>query len=81
MKDRRIVILGGSASQATSWAESKDIALANVWCVAKPRQLLHFDPATTHLVIMPGYWDLPNHSLYKVEVEMMHRKGATLEWV
>lgn len=43
------------------------------------RSLLELDPASTHLVLTPSYWALPNHDLMRVGVSLLMEEGATVE--
>lgn len=73
-------VLIGADYEARRYAQAHGLP-EQVRVATEPGHLWGLRAEATHLVLLPTYQDLKNHWLLQVEVRLLERRGATVEWV
>jgi hypothetical protein len=74
---REVVVVGGTPEEARRYAEGAGV---DVRLARRPGELANLDPSRTHIAVLPGIRALPAYLMVQVEIELLKRHGATVEW-
>lgn len=73
-------VIVGTPNEARRWAQANGRNLHDVTVADRVRRLIGRSGPDTHLIIMPSYWQMPDHFLRRVEVQILQDHGATVQW-